>query len=449
MPEASRNQLLVFTRYPEPGNVKTRLIPALGKEGAADLQRQMTEHLVDEARKLLAIDPVSIRICFDGRDERHLQDWLGSEWDYAPQGGGDLGRRMAGAFESAFRDGAERAVLVGTDIPDLTAPILFQAFRELASSELVLGPAEDGGYYLIGLQRSAFGRVATRLFTGIFWGTGAVLDQTLGIADELNLRRSLTERLVDVDRPEDLSSWERHRQAEAIASKHAWISVIVPALDEAGSIGRTLASIPSSEDVEVIVVDGGSTDGTPRLARDGGARVVHGLPPRSRQLNLGAAGARGDIFLFLHADTLLPDGFADRIRLATADPSVAAGAFTLKIDSDRAGIRAVERVTNLRTRYLSLPYGDQALFVTALRFWELGGFPLMPIMEDYVFVRRLARTGPIAILEQPVITSGRRWEQLGIFRTTLINQVIILAHHLGIAPEVLRRWYSGRRRPGD
>ena len=448
MPEDLRSQLLIFTRYPEPGNAKTRLISALGAEEAADLQRQMTEHLVEEARKLLAFHPVPVRICFDGGGVQRLRAWLGEEWNYAPQGGGDLGHRMAAAFESAFRDGAERTLLVGTDIPDLTAPVLFQAFRELERSELVLGPAEDGGYYLIGLQRSAFERAGARLFSGIPWGTGAVLEQTLKAAEESSLSRSLTERLADVDRPEDLDAWECHRQAEEDASKRERISVIVPALDEAGSIGRTLASIPSSEDLEVIVVDGGSHDGTPELARTGGARVVSALPPRSRQMNLGAACARGDILLFLHADTLLPDGFADLIRLTNADPSVAGGAFSLRIDSDRAGIRAVERVTNLRARRLSVPYGDQALFVPADRFWELGGFPLMPIMEDYVFVRRLARTGRIAIVESPVITSGRRWEQLGIVRTTLINQMIILAYHLGIAPEVLRCWYSGRRRPG-
>jgi len=447
MPEAPRDQLLVFTRYPRPGGTKTRLTVVLGEEGAADLQRQMTEHLMGEVRKLPAIHSVSIRICFDGSDEQRMRAWLGPEWEYAAQGSGDLGRRMAGALAGAFEDGAERAILIGSDVPDLTAPILYRAFRELESRELVLGPCEDGGYHLIGLQRLAFQRASTRLFSGVSWGTGAVLEQTLGIADELSLSRSLTDSLADVDRPEDLGVWERLRGAQAIASKDAWISVIVPALDEAGSIGRTLASVPQREDLEVIVVDGGSTDGTPELARAGGARVVPGLPPRSRQMNLGAAAARGAIYLFLHADTLLPEGFADPVRDASADPSVAAGAFHLKIDSARAGIRAVERVANLRSQYLSLPYGDQALFVTSRRFWELGGFPLIPIMEDFVLVRRLARNGRIAILEQPVVTSGRRWERLGIARTTLINQLMVMAYQLGVAPEVLARWYRRSRDP--
>jgi len=448
MPEAPRDQLLVFTRYPGPGNVKTRLIPALGRQGAADLHRQMTEHLLGEARKLQGIHPVSIRICFDGSDEQRMQTWLGPEWDYALQGSGDLGRRMAAAFGSGFREGSERAVLVGTDVPDLTAPILYQAFRELESRDLVLGPAEDGGYYLIGLNRSVLERAPTRLFSGVSWGTSTVLDQTLRIADGMGLSRSFTDRLVDVDRPEDLGSWERHRRAKAIASEHAWISVIVPTLDEAGRIDRTLASIAEQEDLEVILVDGGSTDGTPELARARGVRVVSSSPPRSRQMNLGAAAARGDIYLFLHADTLLPEGFADHVRRVGANSSVAAGAFTLKIDSTRAGISLVELVANLRSRYLSLPYGDQALFVTARRFWELGGFPLMPIMEDFAFVRRLARTGRIAIVDQPVVTSGRRWEHLGVVRTTLINQLMVLAYQLGIAPEILSRWYRRSGSPG-
>jgi hypothetical protein len=108
MSEAPRDVLLVFTRYPRPGETKTRLMAVLGTEVAADLQRQMTEHLMGEARKLLAIHPASVRICFEGADEKRMRTWLGSEWGYSAQGSGDLGRRMAHAFERAFRDGAER-----------------------------------------------------------------------------------------------------------------------------------------------------------------------------------------------------------------------------------------------------------------------------------------------------------------------------------------------------
>jgi hypothetical protein len=447
MSEASRHQLLVFTRHPEPGSAKTRLISALGEEEAADLHRRMTEHLVEEARRLQAIHPVSVRICFEGGDPQRMRTWLGPEWNYALQESGDLGRRMAGAFAGAFRERADLAVLVGTDVPELTAPILYQAFRRLQEHDLVLGPAADGGYYLIGLQRSAFERAAQRLFSGVAWGTDAVLDQTLAAADELGLDWSLTDRLADVDRPEDLQVWEDHQRAESLASRNAWISVIVPALDEAEGIGRTLACIPKRDDLEVIVVDGGSADGTPERARALGARVIPSAPPRARQMNLGAAAARGAIYLFLHADTRLPESFADSVRQASATPSVAAGAFTLKIDSRRAGIRAVERLANLRSRYLSLPYGDQALFVNAPLFWELGGFPLLPIMEDFALVRRLARRGRIAIIDRPVVTAGRRWERLGILRTTLINQLIVLAYALGVPPELLARWYRRGRRP--
>jgi rSAM/selenodomain-associated transferase 2/rSAM/selenodomain-associated transferase 1 len=446
MPELPSDRLLIFTRYPGPGSAKTRLIPALGREGAADLQRQMTEHVLGEVRKLLSIHPASIRVCFDGGGEEQMKAWLGPEWRYLPQGSGDLGQRMAAAFERAFREGSERVVLIGTDVPDLTAPVLYRAFRALESGDLVLGPAEDGGYYLIGLDRSAWERAPTRLFSGVTWGTSAVLDQTLRIADGLGLSPTLTARLADVDLPGDLGAWDRRQRAKALASEQAWISVVIPTLDEVAGIERTLGSIPEQEYLDVIIADGGSTDGTPERARARGVRVVSSAPPRSRQMNLGAAAARGSIYLFLHADTLLPEGFAERVRRATASPSTAAGAFALKIDSDRAGISLVERATNLRSRYLSLPYGDQALFVPARRFWELGGFPLLPIMEDFALVRRLARSGRIVLVDLPVVTSGRRWDRLGIVRTTLINQLMVLGYYLGVAPETLSRWYR-RSRP--
>ena len=150
--------------------------------------------------------------------------------------------------------------------------------------------------------------------------------------------------------------------------------------------------------------------------------------------------------MFLHADTLLPANFNVQIDSALNQNGVIAGAFRLTIDSTRAAIRFIEAMAYLRSRYLRLPYGDQALFMRKAVFEEIGGFPEMPIMEDFILVRRLKRRGKIVIVPASVKTSPRRWLHLGIFRTWLINQLIVMAFYLGIAPERLSRWY--RREAG-
>jgi hypothetical protein len=125
---------------------------------------------------------------------------------------------------------------------------------------------------------------------------------------------------------------------------------------------------------------------------------------------------------------------------------VVAGAFRLAIDSRAAGIRFIERMTDLRSRYLQLPYGDQALFMKKSVFEAIGGFADLPIMEDFVLMRRLRRKGKIVILPAAVITSPRRWQHFGILKTWLVNQMIVIAFYLGISPERLARWY--RREAG-
>jgi uncharacterized protein len=219
------------------------------------------------------------------------------------------------------------------------------------------------------------------------------------------------------------------------------ISVIIPALNEEKCIGRTLQSLQQGAGVEVIVVDGGSADDTVRQAKAAGARVMVAAGGRACQLNVGAQAAPGDILFFLHADTLAPPGFDRAMRAALQDPRVAAGAFRLGIRGASAGLRLVEHLANWRSRWLGLPYGDQGLFVRADLFRELGGFPELPIMEDYVMVRRLGRRGRLVTLPLAVATSGRRWQSLGIWRTTLINQMMIIGYSLGVEPAVLARWY--------
>jgi rSAM/selenodomain-associated transferase 1 len=193
--------LIIFTRYPEPGKTKTRLIPALGAEGAATLQRQMTEHTLAQVKELQAKRLVSVEVYFVGGNQQLMQSWLGTSVIYRQQGDGDLGRRMAIAFQTALEAGKQRVVVIGTDCPDLKAEVMVKAFHALEQHDLVLGPAQDGGYYLIGLCR-----LIPQLFTGISWSTAEVLQQTMSIAQRLELAVAYLPRLSDVDRPEDLVS---------------------------------------------------------------------------------------------------------------------------------------------------------------------------------------------------------------------------------------------------
>lgn len=225
------------------------------------------------------------------------------------------------------------------------------------------------------------------------------------------------------------------------------ISVVIPALNEATHLPAVLDAIHAAAKVEVVVVDGGSSDGTAAVARARGARAVTSAPGRSHQQNQGARAASGSILLFLHADTRLPKGFDQAIRQTLAQPGVVAGAFRLTIDGQGQGLRWVEWGVNLRSRYLQMPYGDQAIFLKAEVFHQLGGFPELPMMEDFELVRRLRRLGRVAIASEAVVTSDRRWRSLGILRTTLANQVMVAGYLLGVDPRRLAQWYRALGKP--
>lgn len=199
-----KQRLIVFTRYPEPGKTKTRLIPALGALGAATLQRQMTQYVLSQAEILQSFYPVSLEVRFAGGEQQLMQDWLGKTLHCVAQGTGDLGCRMETALVDAFQNDIASVAIIGSDCPQLKAEIICQAFELLHQNyDLVIGPACDGGYYLIGLKR-----LIPELFTGIDWGTQRVLQQTVDIAKKLNLEVAYLPTLADVDRPEDLHIWQ-------------------------------------------------------------------------------------------------------------------------------------------------------------------------------------------------------------------------------------------------
>lgn len=453
-PLSHPNRLIIFTRYPQPGRTKTRLIPALGAEGAAILQRQMTEHTLRQVSQLSKTNLVMPEIWYAASqppfetgktiDDRTLMEqWLGNQWHYQPQHQGDLGERLIHAFEAAFATGAERVVAIGTDCPSLDSTRLQQAFESLQEKDLVLGRATDGGYYLIGLRRSI-----PALFQGIAWGTDTVLQQTRTIGESLNLDIITLEPLTDIDRLEDLSIWQQVKSRST-----GKISIIIPVVNEAPKIQTALQSLQqvAEQAIEIIVVDGSSEDHTVDLARETGARetgvtVITTPRGRAKQMNIGAQIATGEILLFLHSDTNLPAGFADQIRKVLAQPDVIAGAFELQIQGKEFGLRIVEWGVKWRSSLLQLPYGDQAVFLRARTFHQIEGFSEMPIMEDFEMIRRLQKLGQIAIVPCSVVTSGRRWQKLGVIRTTLINQAVIIGYLLGIPSDRLVQWYQGNRK---
>jgi len=423
------DRLIIFGRYPVPGQTKTRLIPALGPAGAADLHRELTEKTFKTVRCFTSKQNIEVEFCFNGGSERKIRRWLNPGAILSQQSYGDLGERMEAAFKEAFRDGCGRVVLLGTDIPELGTGHLREAFDALAEHGLVIGPSTDGGYWLIGLKHTA------DLFQGVDWGTEKVLDQTVALANRQGLKIHLLQPLSDIDTEEDLSRW---RPDETIPSPY--ISIIIPALNEGANIEETI-NRAGSDDTEIIVVDGGSSDDTVKRSIMAGARVESSLPGRAAQQNMGAKQARGKVLLFLHADTHLPDGYVLHIFDALMDPETVVGAFRFKTDLNRPLMKVIEFVTNIRSHYLKLPYGDQGLFMRKSVFDSVSGFPQVPIAEDLFLVRMLAKRGRVSIVPAYAVTSARRWRTLGLFRTTLVNQIILTGYYLGVSPQRLASLY--------
>lgn len=443
--ETTVNQeLLIFCKYPIAGQAKTRLIPALGATGAAQLHRSMAEAACETARSWRDNCGQTVRqivLAHTGASEEDFKKWLGDDLCYAEQKGNDLGERMSHAFTSALKNGAQCVLGIGTDVPTLTPEQLSQAENHLADHDLVIGPAADGGYYLIGMKT-----YHPELFSDINWGTGEVLRQTLAKADRVGLDVAILEELNDIDLPEDLDTLRSdHRFCKHIFCQPD-LSIIIPTLNEAGTLAVTLKSLQRLQHVEIIIADGGSQDKTGEIAHRSNAKLIVNTAGRAAQLNRGAAVSRGRNLLFLHADTKLPVNYPDLIIAALKDRYVAAGAFRFKTNQPGMAMRIVEWGTNFRSTRLQIPYGDQGLFMRREIFEELGGFPPLPIMEDFAFVRKLRQRGIIITLAEEAVTSARRWQRLGVIRTTIINQLMIIGFLLRVPTEKLSRFYRGKEK---
>ena len=217
------------------------------------------------------------------------------------------------------------------------------------------------------------------------------------------------------------------------------LSVVVPALNEAARIGACLAALAPlrARGHEVIVVDGGSDDGTPQLARGSCDRVLQAPRGRALQMNAGARAAAGEALVFLHSDSQLPPR-ADELILEALKTRLW-GRFDVDIEGRHPLLPLIAGAMNLRSRLTGIATGDQAIFVRRAAFH---GFPEIALMEDVAFSKAMKRAGPPACLESRVVTSGRRWESRGVLRTVLLMWRLRLAYFLGAHPDELARRYA-------
>jgi rSAM/selenodomain-associated transferase 2 len=225
------------------------------------------------------------------------------------------------------------------------------------------------------------------------------------------------------------------------------ISIVIPIFNEEKNIHKFLSQFEDSSGIEIILVDGGSTDKTKEKIKQFKKNnnyiklFTSDKLGRANQMNYGASLSKGNILLFLHADTILPSNYQQIVENIVKNEKVIMGAFKLSIDGSKKSLRLIEKMVNVRSRLFSLPYGDQGFFLTKKKFELLEGFADLPIMEDFNFVRRAKSKGKIEISNVAVVTSDRRWQKLGVAKTTIINQLVIIGYYLNVSPQKLNRFY--------
>jgi rSAM/selenodomain-associated transferase 2 len=223
------------------------------------------------------------------------------------------------------------------------------------------------------------------------------------------------------------------------------ISIVIPVLNEEKSIAETVAALMPLSPHELIIVDGGSSDRTREICSRLDVTVLSSPRGRGLQMNHGARRATGDVLLFLHADTRLPDSSLDDIRVALRNPQCIGGRFDVQLDGVHWMLGVIGAIISLRSRMSRVATGDQGIFVRRGVFAELGGYPDIPLMEDVAFSRALKRRGAVACLRSRVITSARRWEKEGIWRTILRMWLLKLLYLVGVSPVRLKRYYGDAR----
>lgn len=432
-PTPLRKALILFMRYPEPGKVKSRLAATVGIDEAARIYELLVFRTLgvaaDFKRSAKGID-LFIALSPPERLPAARRRYPGP-WIFFPQTGSHLGERMQRAIERVMRMGYREVVLVGSDIADIQESDFAEAFEALSGGYAVLGPAADGGFYLIGLGSSC-----PAAFDAPQWGTDEIFLRTRKALLVSGLQVRTLRMRKDIDRKEDIAHLSR------ILFLQTKLSVVIPMLSPPQPSCPLLETLehqlwPGDEAIVVLPEDGPSTAAGPFSS--GRTRFLTAPKGRGSQLNCGARAAVGEILLFLHADSSPPANAPYSVRKIIEAPGMSLGCFQLSFFPSTPMLGAIAGWANFRARHFKMPFGDQGLFCRRSVYELLGGFRNRFLMEDVDFVRRSREAGDLMILPDKILTSPRRYLDKGIFRASLTNQLLLLMYYLGVDE---RRLYS-------
>ncbi|WP_024955706.1 TIGR04283 family arsenosugar biosynthesis glycosyltransferase [Sulfurospirillum arcachonense] len=439
---ALKQALIYFAKEPTKGKVKTRLAKSIGEVEAKKIYELMLGHLLGLHVKE-NIDTFVALLPFTQEFEKAFQNQ-----DIFLQEGENIGQKMANAFEKVFALGYESAVLVGADIPSLDENILHEAFTKLQTHETILSPTRDDGYYLIGFQKNSFTKNA---FTIDF--SNDVYTQTKKALKHLNVYEG--KKLFDIDYVEDLRTLLYHSKentnkklclhVKTLLDSFPKISVIIPVYYEKQNLPITikhLKDMAKNSSFEIIVCD------TPQNTTIGDIKDSSILTCKAKkagrayQLNEAASRAKGEILLFLHADTHLPKHW-DELLCLHIESGTVAGAFKLGIFSNHFFLKLIEILANLRVFFTNTPYGDQAQFFTSNLFQTIKGYDEIALMEDIAIIKKVHKKNiKVKILNEKVYTSDRRWLKEGIFYTSFRNRILSTLYFFGVSPKILKKFYK-------
>ena len=404
-----KRAIIIFTRVPEPGQTKTRMMPALSAKGCARLHTCFLEDTKRECGKVEG----KLFVCFTPDEGRELlHPVFGRGEYYISQRGSGLGERMYQAIREVLGRGYDACILMGTDVPEVRAEYLERAFGLLEQKDVVLGPTRDGGYYLVGMKKPR-----RAVFEVEGYGQGSVLWDTVRRIKTEGCTVGFTEAMWDMDVYQDLQGYRRRMREDKrlqntstgrYLAKTSRISIIVPVYNEEKTICQMQDQLePLRGTCEILFVDGGSTDRTMEQIRPW-VKVIHSEKGRAKQMNTGARKSHGDILFFLHCDSELPPRPLAEIRRVMKDHS--AGCFGIPFHSRNFFMFTCRVISNHRIKDRKVMFGDQGIFVDRSLFFHAGMFPEIPVMEDYQFSLTLKERGvKLGMTGRRIYTSDRRF----------------------------------------